>query len=195
MVHNLLEKEVNIKRSTVIKFDEKTCYNFNVTSERDEINAKRLQDFIDNTLRPFDRNTPEGHVTATAFIIDPSCHHALMLRHKKLNMWLPPGGHCDNQADALLTAVRETYEETGLSNIEIINNDIYDIDIHIIPKNTREPQHYHYDVRFLFFADITSPLKINDEEASHVEWVNLEQLDKFTQLPSVLILRDKMEVI
>lgn len=65
-------------------------------------------------------------------------------------MWLPPGGHCDGNADIIDTVLRETQEETGIDNVNVVSNEILDIDIHLIPANPKEPEHYHYDIRFCY---------------------------------------------
>ncbi len=43
-------------------------------------------------------------------------HHnkVLLIKHKKLNMWLTPGGHVDERELPHQTAEREFLEETGI---------------------------------------------------------------------------------
>ncbi|NDJ56506.1 NUDIX hydrolase [Enterobacteriaceae bacterium 4M9] len=179
----------------VIRFNADISYRYPVTTQRDRNNAQRLQQFMDDTVDPFDRTTLKGHVTATAFIVDRQREYALMLHHRKLNMWLPPGGHCDGNADVMNTAIRETQEETGIKQVTVVGSDIFDIDIHLIPANSREPEHYHYDVRFLMEVDRNTLTEINNDEALKLEWVKIDRLDDYTQLPSVLVLRDKVELL
>lgn len=49
--------------------------------------------------------------TACAFLIHQS--RILLVKHKKLQIWLAPGGHCENNEQPHQTAIRECYEETG----------------------------------------------------------------------------------
>ncbi len=52
------------------------------------------------------------HFTATCYVV---CDGATALHdHKRLDMWLPPGGHVDRDELPHRTALRETREETGL---------------------------------------------------------------------------------
>ena len=51
------------------------------------------------------------HFTATAFIID-SKGRTLLLWHKRLNRWMPPGGHIDDNETPEEAARRECKEET-----------------------------------------------------------------------------------
>ncbi len=48
---------------------------------------------------------------ATTFIIQE--HRTLLLLHRKLNKWLPPGGHIDPHELPDAAALREVSEETG----------------------------------------------------------------------------------
>jgi 8-oxo-dGTP pyrophosphatase MutT (NUDIX family) len=59
----------------------------------------------------------ERHFTSTAFVV--SERRTLLLWHRKLSMWLPPGGHCEPNEDPVEAAVREALEESGLA-VEII---------------------------------------------------------------------------
>src|SRR3990167_4781284 len=61
------------------------------------------------------------HFTATAFVID-SQNRTLLLWHKRLGRWMPPGGHVDEDELPEETARRECKEETGL-DVEIIGDD------------------------------------------------------------------------
>jgi len=49
---------------------------------------------------------------ATAYVIRGG--KTLLLKHKKLPMWLPPGGHIDEGETPDQAALREVREETGL---------------------------------------------------------------------------------
>ncbi len=57
------------------------------------------------------------HFTATAFVVD-SKNRVLLLWHKRLERWMPPGGHVDQDETPEDAAKRECKEETGL-DVEI----------------------------------------------------------------------------
>lgn len=177
--------------SEVLHFAEDLEFGYLVQSERDQKNVKRLRKLLSSATAPFGRSTDFGHVTATGFVVDSSRSHTLLLHHRKLNIWLPPGGHCDGDADVMQAALREAKEETGLGSLRPISLDIFDIDIHEIPANSREAEHYHFDVRFLLEADCNEQL-INNEESNALRWVELENLDSLTNMPSILILKEKL---
>jgi len=79
-----------------------------------------------------------------------------------LGIWLQPGGHIKKNDSSLLNvALREAIEETGLKSIQPISSDIFDLDIHQIPKNILFPKHKHFDIRFLLFSSHFSIEKLS----------------------------------
>jgi 8-oxo-dGTP pyrophosphatase MutT (NUDIX family) len=58
------------------------------------------------------------HFTATGYI---ATDEAILLHwHKKLRMWLPPGGHIEENEDPVEAVVREAKEESGL-DVEVVH--------------------------------------------------------------------------
>lgn len=110
-------------------------------------------------------------------------------------MWLPPGGHCDGNPELGETILKETQEETGINEIEFIIRKIFDIDIHEIPETLKEPKHLHYDIRFLLETKKDVDLTVNLKESSKLEWIEISRLEQYTNLPSILILKEKLGVL
>lgn len=140
----------------------------------------RLQTFLESTRQqnPFARELagvpPEhGHVTGSAWIVNPAYTRVVMLHHAKLGIWVQPGGHCDDETNVLAVAQREASEETGLYNTSAITG-IFDVDIHHIPEYWNTPAHLHYDVRYLLVADDAQPL-ICSHESKAVRWMSLDE--------------------
>jgi 8-oxo-dGTP pyrophosphatase MutT (NUDIX family) len=65
----------------------------------------RLEDPLDQRLGPV-------HVTGSAIVVGP--RGVLLLKHKRLGLWLQPGGHIDPGETPWQAALREAVEETGL---------------------------------------------------------------------------------
>jgi len=53
-----------------------------------------------------------------------------------------------------------------------VSGGIFDLDRHRIPSRKTEPEHWHYDLRFMIEADPAEPIAVSDE--SHdLAWVEL----------------------
>lgn len=55
----------------------------------------------------------ERHFTVSGFLVDGD--RTMLHWHKKLQLWLPPGGHIDPNEDPAQAVKREVLEETGIS--------------------------------------------------------------------------------
>ena len=127
-----------------------------------------------------------GHLTGSAWVLDRERQHALLTHHRKLSLWVQLGGHVDDDDASMRDAAwREAREESGLHEVQLINDNIFDIDIHAIPARRDEAAHYHYDVRYLFEADRHAPLIVSSE-SKELAWVALDEIEKLTQEESVL---------
>ncbi len=135
----------------------------------------QITDFVAQYDNCFERTLQIGHITGSAWIIDRDRSHALLTHHRKLDRWLQLGGHSDGDANTLNVALREGVEESGLSGLRPVSELIFDVDVHLIPARKGEPDHYHYDVRFLLEADRHTPLVIS-EESNQLAWVPLTEI-------------------
>ena len=124
-----------------------------------------------------------GHVTASAFVIDPSHSRLLLIHHAKLDRWMQPGGHIDAGEDVLAAAIREVEEETGVVGVPL-RNGIFDLDIHRIPAHGDRPAHQHFDVRFLLAA--TSEELVRTDEVLGVRWVPITRVHEVSTDQSVV---------
>jgi 8-oxo-dGTP pyrophosphatase MutT (NUDIX family) len=149
--------------------------------------------FVNANTNCFERSLEEGHITASAWIVDPGRKLALLVHHKKLNLWLQPGGHCDGDPDVVKVAKKEVKEETGLRDFSIFAEEIFDLDIHKIPEWNSIPAHYHYDVRFLIYADSELPLTMN-HESNYLRWFNLPEIRLVSPDASVIRLVEKVSL-
>ena len=62
----------------------------------------------------------QNHFTATGLVFSES-GEILMVKHKQLKKWLPPGGHVDENELPCKTVEREIFEETGIS-VQVISS-------------------------------------------------------------------------
>lgn len=113
-----------------------------------------------------------GHLTGSAWIVDAGRTRTLLTHHGKLDKWLQPGGHADGDPDLAAVAMREALEETGVKELKLVSDRIYDVDRHWIPIRGDVAGHWHLDIRFMIEADPAIPFVVTDE--SHdLAWVAL----------------------
>ncbi|MBL6448359.1 NUDIX hydrolase [Fulvivirga sp. 29W222] len=136
--------------------------------------------FIERNINCFERSLKEGHITGSAWIINETSTKALLTHHHKLNRWLQLGGHADGDPDIINVATKEALEESGLKSIRLVSKSIFDIDIHTIPARKADPEHLHYDIRFLFKADENEPLVISSE-SKDLAWVEMDKLETLVE--------------
>ena len=153
--------------------------------EREHKMLERITDFVRSHEACFDRSFQMGHLTGSAWVVDRDCTHALLTHHAKLGIWVQLGGHVEDDPDMLSAAWREAREESGLQDTIPVSNQIFDVDVHEIPASSREPAHFHYDIRYMFEADRSAELRVTPESKS-LRWIALENITKVTQEESIL---------
>ncbi|MEU9588620.1 NUDIX hydrolase [Streptomyces sp. NPDC048193] len=100
----------------------------------------------------------DGHVTASALVIDPSRERVLLTLHKKLRMWLQMGGHCEPVDEALArAALREGTEESGIAGLTLLPGGPVRLDRH------HTPCAWHLDVQYAAVAPEGAVEAISDE--------------------------------
>lgn len=128
--------------------------------------------------------------TATVYILKEQ--QVLLIYHKKLSKWLPPGGHTEENELPSETAIREAKEETGL-DVELISQENLHIDrwnaksfprpflclLEEIPARPQEPAHQHMDMVYVGRPTGGSE-SLNLEETGGLRWFTLEELEELT---------------
>ncbi len=158
--------------------------NYQTTDAHEEAMRLRVIEFVQTHENCFDRTLLVGHVTGSAWIVDETGTQTLLMHHRKLDRWFQPGGHCDGDPDVQGVARREAWEETG-AEVWPAGEGIFDIDIHTIPARKQEPEHLHYDIRFLFRADAAKQLLIN-EESNEIKWIPLNEVHLYNDEESMM---------
>lgn len=132
------------------------------------------------------------HVTGSTWVVNARRDRVLLLHHRKLDQWFQPGGHADGDADILRVALKEMAEETGLeeNHIKLVDLDVFDVDIHAIEANQRDPKHEHIDIRFLIEIDDALPVPGNDE-SHQVIWVPLREVSRYNRNRSTYRMMEK----
>jgi len=56
-----------------------------------------------------------------------------------------------------------------------VTGELFDVDRHLIPARKNEPEHFHFDLRFMFEADPTELLTVTTESRD-LQWVDLSRV-------------------
>ena len=111
--------------------------------ERERRSLRRTISMVRWLRAPFDETADPCHVTSSAIVVDGD-GRVLLHRHKRLGIWLQPGGHVDDDETCEQAVLREVVEETGLSGTVDERATPLHVDVHDGPRG-----HLHLDVRWL----------------------------------------------
>ena len=120
------------------------------------------------------------HFTVAVFVVREG--KALLHFHRKLGMWLPPGGHIERDELPDEAALREVYEETGL-RVELVGERREDIEdpmqLHRpagVQLENIGPGHQHIDL--IYFARPRGSTEIREDfSEDKVGWYGPEDWD------------------
>lgn len=121
------------------------------------------------------------HFTVAVFVVREG--KVLLHHHRKLGMWLPPGGHIERNELPDEAAVREVFEETGIRVVLVgeRREDIADpVQLHRpagVQLENIGPGHQHIDL--IYFARPRGPTEIRREfAADRVGWYGPEDWEE-----------------
>ncbi len=141
------------------------------------------------------RNSMLFHMTASAMILNENKDKLLMIYHKIYQSWSWVGGHADGETDLQKTALKETQEETGVSELKpcgnIISLDILTVEGHYKNKEYVCP-HLHFNVTYCFIASEKSKLILNKEETEDVAWIPISELCKYCKEEKMIPIYQKI---
>ena len=120
------------------------------------------------------RHFVPGHFTASCYVVDDG-GRLLLHHHKRLDRWLQMGGHVEGEESPELAALREGREESGLHDLVRLTDGIFDLDIHPIPAAKGEPDHAHFDIRYLARTASPEAAIADRAESNELAWVTLDR--------------------
>jgi 8-oxo-dGTP pyrophosphatase MutT (NUDIX family)/N-acetylglutamate synthase-like GNAT family acetyltransferase len=133
--------------------------------ERERTSIDRFLLELDRLDEPFSERSDPTHVTASAIIV--GVRGVVLHKHKRLGLWLQPGGHIDPGEAPWQAAVREAQEETGLPVVPLAGPTrpaLVHVDVHPGPRG-----HTHLDLRYVLVADDVEPAP-GAGESQDVRW-------------------------
>jgi 8-oxo-dGTP pyrophosphatase MutT (NUDIX family) len=147
-------------------------------SERpEEVDFRRsMVELLESGADCFSRHCFPAHFTGSALVVSADGQEALLNHHRKLGRWMQFGGHCDPGETVLAAAQREALEESGLEGLILASPRPFDLDIHRIPARGDQPEHWHYDVRYVLIAPEGSQAQAS-EESVEVKWFTPDAME------------------
>ncbi len=127
-----------------------------------ETAVAHFREFLGGHAEAFERELAIGHFTGSAWLVSADGTRVLLTHHRKLGRWLQLGGHADGDTDLARVALREAGEESGLDRL-VVEPAIFDLDRHRIPARGADPEHWHYDVRYVVHAGANEAFVVSDE--------------------------------
>jgi 8-oxo-dGTP pyrophosphatase MutT (NUDIX family) len=120
-------------------------------------------DWLARLPRPFDRLASPVHVTGAAIVV--GVRGTVLLEHRRLGIWVQPGGHLEPGEPPARAALREASEETGLDLRHPPGGPrLVHVDVHPGAEG-----HVHLDLRFLLLGPDREPSPPAGE-SPHVRW-------------------------
>lgn len=167
------------------------------SNEQEKSDRKIILHYIENFHEDIlTRENEIAHMTSSGLILNQSLDKILMIHHNIYNTWTWTGGHADGDGDMLRVAIKEAKEETGISNIFPLTNDLASIDIIPVYGHMKRGRyvssHLHLNTSYILIADEKEKPIINKEETSDVGWVKVNRLDQYSNEPYLIEIYNKI---
>lgn len=131
--------------------------------EREARSKARFLAELDRLPCPLDEHADPTHVTTSAVVVGP--RGVVLHRHKRLGVWMQPGGHVDPGEAPGDAVLREVVEETGIDVAHPPGHPPpFHVDVHPGGRG-----HTHLDLRYLLLAGEEDPAP-PPGESQEVRW-------------------------
>ena len=145
------------------------------------------------------------HLTASGVVFHKD--HILLIHHKRIGAWLPPGGHVEDMELPHEAVVREVFEETGVV-VEVLSPALPDtgdpdafllpgaLCMHAVRAVEKGISSYHLDIAYLCRPVIEKreepemsgkmPELVDNEEVHGAAWIPFEKLTDYVLAKNVM---------
>lgn len=147
------------------------CTHFRSATPVDDRERESIAEFlavVPQLVAPFSEHADVRHVTASALVVGR--RGVVLHLHKRLGLWLQPGGHIEDGEHPEAASLREAHEELGMAVAHPVDGPLLiHVDVHPGPRG-----HRHYDVRYLLLAGDEDP-QPGPDESPQARWWNADE--------------------
>jgi 8-oxo-dGTP pyrophosphatase MutT (NUDIX family) len=127
-----------------------------------QLQAAYLRHLADHPDGLFRECHPD-HITASTLIVSSDRKQVLLHLHRKYEIWVQFGGHCEPTDETLVdAALREASEESGITGLRPLGSVPVQLSTHPVVCGPVEPAH-HLDVRYVAIAPQGAEAQVSDE--------------------------------
>jgi 8-oxo-dGTP diphosphatase len=137
------------------------------------------------------------HFTATVVLVTRGTPKRVLLGlHRKLGVWLPPGGHIEEGEHPIDAAIREVREESGIDisgkfRVDAVDSRVLSLPLpqylfeETIPEWGEKPEHKHIDLVYVVEVDAPPEAAFPDQELSGMRWFARDELAGLPMYPNL----------
>lgn len=173
-----------------------TLKNYKPKNDQEIYDKKAMIDFILKHDNYLDRSNLYGHFTSSAIIVNETIDKVLFIHHNIYNSWSWVGGHNDGDEDCLHVAIKESKEETGLKEVNVLSKEIAGIDTVYVMSHIKKDQHIsdhlHFNITYILQANEKETLHIKPDENSGVKWFSFDEVNDYVSEPRMKPIYNKL---
>ena len=148
-------------------------------NDQEKRDRELILSFLDHNPDAFLRSNALAHMTASAWVVNPTRDKVLMVYHRLYDSWSWTGGHADGETDLLTVALREVREETGVEHLRPVTTAIYSLESLTVDGHEKRGEyvssHLHLNLTYLIEADEHDTLRVCEAENSGVRWFSPDE--------------------
>ncbi|MEK4426248.1 NUDIX hydrolase [Solibacillus sp. FSL K6-1523] len=149
-------------------------------NEQEKKDRELILRAMDTSVDVLTRNNEILHFTASAFVFNRARTHVLMVYHNIYQSWSWTGGHADGESDLLKVARQEVMEETGVSKVNVLTEQMISLDILTVIGHVKNGSyvapHLHLNATYVFEVADDESLRAKPGENSAVGWIQVDEL-------------------
>ena len=154
--------------------------NYTPVNEQEQTDRQTLLAWLNREEDISVRDNLVGHLTASAWVVDPARQKVLMAYHKLYDSWAWLGGHADGNWDLAAVAEKEAREESGIEQLRLVDERPISLEILNVAGHEKKgayvPCHLHLNLTYLFEADPAAAIRMKPDENAGVAWISMEEL-------------------